>query len=73
MNKTVLITSMDFIFENGEEQPFTHVLFRFKSLGTSYMFEGEITVNKDEYHHNKENLVKLIITKHVQNFGYDLV
>ncbi len=74
MNKLV-ITGINFKYDDGHDKRYTHVDINFISQGTPFSLSGKVTVNRNEYDANSENteaLKNLVLIKVNQEYGKQL-
>lgn len=73
----LMITKINFKHDDGIEEDYTSVELSFQSVGTTFLLEGPVIVNRNEYEHalgeGMPGLIHLALTKVVQGFGKDLV
>lgn len=73
MNKLV-ITGINFKYDDGHDQPYSSVEIQFISQGTAFNLHGKVTVNRNYYNTHQEisELKLLVLKKVVAEFGQTL-
>lgn len=73
--KRLLITSINFKYENGQDKPISGVDVHFNSYDTPFNLSGKVTLSRDMYNsvqNDTEALKELVLSRVADYFGKKL-
>lgn len=71
MMNNLMITTIDFEYEDGKEEPFTGVTIDFRSINTTFDLSGTVFLYSSEYNNTEsiDDLRTAVMDKVVSEFG----